>query len=59
MNRKTFIEELHTIQRLLEGLRIRTRKTLKENRRIRKLLKLPDTVHNKTKLTNYLKNGTK
>jgi predicted nucleotidyltransferase len=59
MNRETFIEELHTIQRLLEGLRIRTRKTLKENRRIRKLLKLPDTVHNKTKLTNYLKNGTK
>ena len=58
MNRETFIEELHTIQRLLEGLRIRTRKTLKENRRIRKLLKLPDTVHNKTKLTNYLKNGT-
>jgi hypothetical protein len=59
MNRDTFIEELHLIARLLEKLVESTELKLEENRKVRKLLNLPDTVHNKTKLTNYFKNGTK
>ena len=59
MDRETFIKELHIIGHLLDKLIQSTEETLEENRRVRKLLNLPDTVHNKTKLTNYLKNGTK
>ncbi len=59
MDRVKFIEELHIIGTLLQGLIISTEQKLEENRRVRKLLKLPDTVHNKTKLTNYLKYGNK
>mgnify|MGYP001479494144 CR=1 FL=1 len=59
MNRPNFIEELHIIQTLLQGLVDKTNNTLAENRRIRKLLKLPQTVHNKARITNYIKNGTK
>ncbi len=58
MNRDTFIKELHIINSLLEELVSRATEKLEENRKVRKLLKLPDTVHNKVKLTNYLKNGT-
>ena len=58
MNRPNFIEELHIIQTLLQGLVDKTNNTLAENRRIRKLLKLPQTVHNKARITNYIKNGT-
>jgi len=58
MNRDTFIKELHIINNLLEQLVSKATNKLEENRKVRKLLKLPDTVHNKVKLTNYLKNGT-
>jgi hypothetical protein len=58
MDRDTFIKELHIINKLLKKLSDKSHLTLKQNRKLRKLLKLPDTVHNKVKLTNYLKNGT-
>lgn len=58
MDRDKLIKDLHTIDRLLDGLIIRTQETLENNRKIRKLLKLPQTVHNKTRITNYIKNGT-
>ena len=58
MNRDTFIKELHIINNLLEQLVSKATNKLEENRKVRKLLKLPDTVHNKVKLTNYLKTGT-
>lgn len=59
MDRETFIKELHIIGKLLDKLITSTEKKLSENRRVRKLLNLPHTVHNKTKLTNYIKNGSK
>ena len=59
MDRETFIKELHIIERLLDKLRESTEEKIKENKRVRKLLNLPETVHNKTKLSNYFKNGNK
>ena len=58
MDRDKLIEDLHSIDRLLDGLVVRTQEKLDKNRKIRKLLKLPQTVHNKTRITNYIKNGT-
>ena len=59
MDRETFIKELHIIERLLDKLRESTEQKIKENKRVRKLLNLPETVHNKTKLSNYFKHGNK
>ena len=58
MDRENLIKDLHTIDRLLDGLITRTEEQINRNRKIRKLLKLPKTVHNKVRLTNYIKNGT-
>ena len=58
MDRDKLIEDLHTIDRLLDGLIVRTQEKLDKNRKIRKLLRLPQTVHNKVRITNYIKNGT-
>ena len=58
MDRDKMIKDLHIINHLLDGLIARTQETLENNRKIRKLLKLPQTVHNKTRITNYIKNGT-
>ena len=58
MDRDKLIRDLHTIDRLLDGLIVRTQEKLEKNRKIRRLLKLPQTVHNKTRITNYIKNGT-
>ena len=54
MKREDLLKNLFVLNILLEELRIRTKGRLKENRKIRKLLKLPNTVHNKTSLKNYL-----
>ena len=59
MNRETFIRELHIIEKLLDKLIENTAQKIDENREVRKLLNLPDTVHNKTKLTNYFRHGNK
>ena len=58
MDRGTFIKELHIIAKLLDKLVENTAQKLEENRKVRKLLKLPSTVHNRTSLKNYL-NSTK
>ena len=59
MNRDTFIKELHIIEKLLDKLIENTAEKIEENREVRKLLNLPDTVHNKTKLSNYFRHGDK
>ena len=58
MDRQQLIEDLYLIEQLLNELVDRTQKKLDNSREIRKLLNLPRTVHNKTRLTNYIKNGT-
>jgi len=58
MNREELIKDLKVIATLLDELAGRTEQKLKENRKIRGLLKLPRTVHNKARITNYIKNGT-
>ena len=58
MDRKNLIKDLHLIGYLLDELVDRTKRKQKRSRKIRKLLKLPKTVHNKARLTNYIKNGT-
>ena len=58
MDRDKLIEELYMIDQLLDELIDRTRENLDNNRQIRKLLKLPKTVHNKVRIKNYMKNGT-
>ena len=58
MDRKNLIKDLHLINFLLEELVEKTKQKQERNRKIRKLLKLPKTVHNKVRLTNYIKNGT-
>jgi len=58
MDRKDLVKDLKVLSMLLDLLKKKARKSLKDNRKIRKLLKLPNTVHNKTSLKNYL-NSTK
>ena len=58
MNRKNLIKDLHVIDCLLDELVTKTKQKQKRSRKIRKLLELPKTVHNKVRLTNYIKNGT-
>lgn len=59
MKRDSFIKDLHVIGNLLDHLSKVTHKKLEENRKIRKLLELPNTVHNKTSLKNYLNSTIK
>ena len=59
MDRDTFIKELHIIDKLLDKLIESTAQKIHENKEVRKLLNLPDTVHNKTKLSNYFRHGDK
>ena len=59
MDRDTFIKELHIIDKLLDKLIESTALKIQENREVRKLLNLPNTVHNKTKLSNYFRHGDK
>ena len=58
MNRDEFIQNLHYLSLLLKNMQEKGEEKLKESKEIRKLLKLPQTVHNTVKLNNYLKNGT-
>ena len=59
MDRDTFVKELHIIDKLLDKLIESTALKIQENREVRKLLNLPDTVHNKTKLSNYFRHSDK
>jgi len=58
MKRKNLVKDLKILELLLDQLILKARSSLEDNRQIRKLLKLPNTVHNKTSLKNYL-NSTK
>lgn len=58
MKRKNLVKDLKLLDSLLDQLISKARSSLEDNRQIRKLLKLPNTVHNKTSLKNYL-NSTK
>ena len=58
MNRKELIKDLQIIDILLKELVGRTKNQQKQIKKIRELSKLPKTVHNKARLTNYLRNGT-
>ena len=58
MKRKNLVKDLKLLNSLLDQLILKARSSLEDNRQIRKLLKLPNTVHNKTSLKNYL-NSTK
>ena len=58
MKRKNLVKDLKLLDLLLDQLISKARSSLEDNRQIRKLLKLPNTVHNKTSLKNYL-NSTK
>ena len=59
MKRKNFIRDLKNLSNLLTAMSNRTKERLKESNNILKLLKLQPTVHNTTRLNNYLKDGTK
>jgi hypothetical protein len=58
MKRKNLVKDLKLLDLLLDQLISKARSSLEDNRQIRKFLKLPNTVHNKTSLKNYL-NSTK
>ena len=49
-----FVDDLKDLSKLLDGVVSKTYDKIQENKKIRKLLNLPKTVHNKTRLTNYL-----
>tara|TARA_S200002703_G_C3720216_1_gene221281 strand:+ start:604 stop:795 length:192 start_codon:yes stop_codon:yes gene_type:complete len=59
MDRETFIKEIRIIEKLLGKLKESTTQKIEENRKVRKLLKLPSTVHNQTSLKNYLNSTNK
>ena len=49
-----FVNDLKDLSKLLDGVVSKTDDKIQENKKIRKLLNLPKTVHNKTRLANYL-----
>lgn len=49
-----FVNDLKDLSKLLDGVVSKTYDKIQENKKIRKLLNLPKTVHNKTRLANYL-----
>ena len=49
-----FVNDLKNLSKLLDGVVSKTYDKIEASREIRKLLNLPKTVHNKTRLTNYL-----
>lgn len=49
-----FVDDLKDLSKLLDGVVSKTYDKIQENKKIRKLLNLPKTVHNKTRLANYL-----
>tara|TARA_B100001939_G_scaffold320300_1_gene309050 strand:+ start:71 stop:265 length:195 start_codon:yes stop_codon:yes gene_type:complete len=49
-----FVKDLKYLSNLLDGVVSKTYDKIEESREIRKLLNLPKTVHNKTRLANYL-----
>jgi hypothetical protein len=59
MNRKKLIKDLQLIDLLLNELVGKTKGQQKQIKKLRELSELPRTVHNKARLTNYLRNGTK
>ena len=59
MKRKNFIKDLQNLSAHLTAMSNKTKERLKESNNLLKLLKLEPTVHNKTRLNNYLKDGTK
>jgi hypothetical protein len=49
-----FVSDLKDLSKLLDGVVSKTYDKIEDNKKIRKLLNLPKTVHNKTRLANYL-----
>ena len=58
MKKEELIKELHLLNHLLDELVERTHEKICNSQKIRKLSQLPNTVHNKVRIRNYIKNGT-
>ena len=58
MKKEELIKELHVLNHLLDELVERTHEKICNSQKIRKLSQLPNTVHNKVRIRNYIKNGT-
>ena len=58
MKDEGFIQDLKQLSRLLDGVISKTHTYIKENRKVRKLISLPPSVHNKTRLKNEIEKAT-
>ena len=58
MKKEELIKELHVLNHLLDELVERTHEKICNSQKIRKLSQLPNTLHNKVRIRNYIKNGT-
>ena len=58
MEREGFITNLKKLSRLLDGVTERTHTYIQENRKVRKLIDLRPTIHNKTRLKNEIEKAT-
>ena len=58
MERECFITNLKKLSRLLDGVTERTHTYIQENRKVRKLIDLRPTIHNKTRLKNEIEKAT-
>ena len=58
MKKEELIKELHVLNHLLDELVERTHEKIYNSQKIRKLSQLPNTLHNKVRIRNYIKNGT-
>lgn len=58
MKKEGFITDLKKLSRLLDGVTERTHTYIQENRKVRKLIDLRPTVHNKTRLKNEIEKAT-
>jgi len=58
MKKEELIKELHVLNHLLDELVERTHEKINNSQKIRKLSQLPNTLHNKVRIRNYIKNGT-
>ena len=58
MEREGFITNLKKLSRLLDGVTERTHTYIQENRKVRQLIDLRPTIHNKTRLKNEIEKAT-
>ncbi len=58
MKDEGFITDLKRLSRLLDGVISRTHTYIEESKKVRKLISLPPSIHNRTRLKNQIEKAS-